>query len=102
VIAGFPSQGEPLGQMLLEAVQPRLVILAGAEYPVADRPTRALLERLELEETPVVCTDRTGAATLVVRKAGWELWTMSGTRLLGRVAAAPPTVASDRTQAASR
>ncbi len=46
VIAGLPTQGEPLNEALLDAIQPRVIIIQDSEYPANRRASRALRERL--------------------------------------------------------
>ena len=49
---------------------------------------RAVRERLEASEVPLISTDVTGAATLVIETHRWQLKTMSGIHLMGRAGAA--------------
>lgn len=80
VVAGLPATGEPLCGALLDAVQPRVIIVADAEAPATKRASAALRERLESRGTPVFYTRETGALTLTFREGGWELRGMDGTR----------------------
>jgi competence protein ComEC len=83
VIAGLPAESEPLCDTLLDAVQPELIIIADSEYPANRRAGAKLRERLAQKGIPVIYT-RTGAATITVRRTGWELTTMDGQRLRSR------------------
>ena len=81
VIASLPSQGEPLCQPLLEAIQPQLIIIADAEYPVPRRAGARLKDRLATSGIPVIYTRNSGAVTLVARPGQWEADTMAGAHL---------------------
>ena len=77
VITGLPVEGEPLGDALLNAVQPRLVIVADSEFPATARASAKLRERLAQRHVPVVYTRDTGAVTLKLRKINWTATTMN-------------------------
>lgn len=72
VISSLPARGEPLIPPLLEAIQPRLIVLAGANHPASARPGARLLNRLAQPGRAVVSTHALGAVTLVLRESGWE------------------------------
>jgi competence protein ComEC len=78
LVAGPPTQGEPVNDSLLEAVKPRLLIIAGSDFPASARPSGRLRERLAKLNIPVVYTSDSGAAKLVIDSAGWRLTTMKG------------------------
>jgi competence protein ComEC len=83
VISGAPAQGEPLGEELLAAIQPALIILQEDTLP-AHRRTRAQRhERLAQRGVPVVSTTDDGTATIVLRPGGWEVSTTKGKRWSG-------------------
>ncbi|MGN6642405.1 MAG: ComEC/Rec2 family competence protein [Verrucomicrobiota bacterium] len=69
VIAGLPAKGEPLNAGLLEAIAPRLIVIADSEYPVLKRATPALRERLAQTGIPVLYTRNAGAVTLHFRNS---------------------------------
>ena len=56
VIAGLPDEGEPLCDALLDAVQPKVIVVADSEYPANRRASRTLHERLEQKGIPVIYT----------------------------------------------
>jgi len=56
VIAGLPTEGEPLSDALLDAIQPKIIIIADSEFPATRRAPAALLERLAQRNIPVICT----------------------------------------------
>lgn len=77
VVACLPEQGEPLGDDLLDAIQPRLIIVTDSEYPAAKRAGAKLRSRLEQRGVPVIFTRDTGAVTISLRNPGWQARTMS-------------------------
>ena len=81
VIAGLPNAGEPLGNALLDAVQPKVMVIADSEFPANRRAGRELKERLSGRNVPVIYTRTAGAVTIVTWPGGWELRAMDGTQL---------------------
>ena len=80
VVTGLPSQAEPLSEALLEAIQPRLIVVADSEFPAAARATAKLSERLARRNTPVIYTRSAGAVTIELHQSGWEVRAMNGVR----------------------
>ena len=78
VIAGLPDEGEPLCDALLDAVQPKAIVVADSEFPATRRAGSKLRERLEQKKIPVIYTRTTGAVTIVARPEGWVLRTRDG------------------------
>jgi competence protein ComEC len=78
VIAGLPDEGEPLCGALLEAVQPKVIVIADSEFPATRRASRELKQRLSERNVPVIYTRTAGAVKIVARPDGWELRTMDG------------------------
>jgi ComEC/Rec2-related protein len=81
VVSGLPEQTEPLCGALLDASQPKVVILADSEFPATKRASARLRERLAQRNVPVVYTRFAGAVTLRIGTWGWELSAMDGTRI---------------------
>ncbi|HVV01385.1 MAG TPA: hypothetical protein VHH88_08480, partial [Verrucomicrobiae bacterium] len=81
VIASMPGDGEPLIEPLLDAIQPRLIVIANTQQPVSRRPSRKLRRRLETRAAQVIYTAEAGAVTLRFRNGGWEARAMNGWRL---------------------
>lgn len=81
VIAGIPEHGEPLEAQLLAAVQPRLVLLTDAEFPVTKRAKPGLRNRLSaagrtslsLREAGTLCISAT-ADRASIRSVDGQLW----------------------------
>ena len=78
VVAGMPNEGEPLCNALLDAVQPKIIIIADSEFPANRRASRELKERLAGRSVPVIFTRDSGAVTILANKNGWQLRTMDG------------------------
>jgi beta-lactamase superfamily II metal-dependent hydrolase len=78
VIAGLPDEGEPLCGALLDAAQPKVIVVTDAEFPATRRAGRELKQRLSARNVPVIYTRTTGAVKIVTRPDGWELQTMDG------------------------
>jgi len=81
VVAGLPEKGEPLCDALLEAIQPKLIVIADSEFPATRRAGTALRERLARSGATVLCTRNTGAVTIVFRSGRWTAETMSGSKV---------------------
>ena len=75
------AEGEPLGDMLLATIQPKVVIIADAPRPATRHAGRNLRERLAGCHIPVIYESDTGAVTISVRRNRWELHAMDGTHL---------------------
>jgi competence protein ComEC len=81
VVTSLPSQNEPLSEALLDAIQPRLIVVADSDYPASERAGAKLTGRLAQRNTPVIYTRSAGAATIEFRRSGWEVRAMNGVRL---------------------
>ncbi len=80
VVCGIPAHGEPLNDTLLDAVQPRVIIVSASEVPSQERATKELRERLERRRIPVFYTSDDGAVTVTVRPGSWYICSISGKR----------------------
>jgi competence protein ComEC len=78
VVAGLPQQNEPLNDALLDAIHPKLIIIADSEFPAARRASRALRLRLEKHGVPVLCTSEMGAVKISLRQNQWVAETVDG------------------------
>ena len=78
VVAGLPTEGEPLCDALIDAIQPRVIVIADSEFPATRRASRALRERLERAKVPVICTRTAGAVKIETDPTGWKLHAMDG------------------------
>lgn len=73
VVTGLPVTGEPLAAPLLAAVQPGLILLGDAAWPLSARAGGALRQRLAASGARLFCTSDTRAVTLALRKGGWRV-----------------------------
>jgi competence protein ComEC len=86
VIAGLPGEGEPLCDALLDAAQPRVIVIADSEFPATRRAVPKLRARFEQRGIPVIYTCTAGAVTILLRTDSWELRTMDGQKYTNRTA----------------
>jgi beta-lactamase superfamily II metal-dependent hydrolase len=84
VIAGLPDGGEPVGDELLDTIQPKVIVVADSEFPATRRASRELTERLAGRNVPVIYTRTAGAVTILARPKNWELQTMDGQKFESR------------------
>jgi beta-lactamase superfamily II metal-dependent hydrolase len=70
VVTGIPTQSEPIGDALLDAIQPRVIIVADPEVPATERAKIQLQERLALRNIPVLYTRNSGAITIALTPDG--------------------------------
>ncbi len=80
VVTGLPEQGEPLTEALLNAIQPRLIIVTDSEFPATKRASKQLRERLEKKNIHVIYTREAGAVKIIFSSGKWELSASDGTR----------------------
>ncbi len=73
VVAGIPAQTEPLCEALLDAIQPRLIIIADSELPATARASERLRKRLAQRNVAVIYTREVGAVTILFRAGGCEI-----------------------------
>ena len=67
VITGLPAVGEPVVDVLLEQLRPRLIIIADAELPATQRASPQLRERLARHKISVLYCRDSGAITLLLK-----------------------------------
>ncbi|MDB6065993.1 MAG: ComEC/Rec2-related protein [Pedosphaera sp.] len=96
VVAGIPDKNEPLSETLLNAIQPRAIIIADAERPAAKRASSKLRARLARRNIPVFYTRDTEAVTLTFRPNHWELRGMDGARISNTSPQQPPPDVKDK------
>lgn len=79
VVAGIPEQGEPLGDALLAAIRPRVIVVADADFPVTKRARPALTARLARSGATVLRLAETGSLTARFTREGVTLESVEGT-----------------------
>jgi competence protein ComEC len=87
VVASLPGDGEPLSDPLLNAIQPRAIIVADSQEPANKKAGYKLKRRLEHHNLPILYTSASDAATLSLRGGRWELTAMDGTKFSGVISA---------------
>ncbi len=78
VVSGLPQRSEPLCDRLLDAIKPKLIVIADSEYPANRRASPALKERLRRHGIPVLYTRETGAVKIILREKDWRWKTAIG------------------------
>lgn len=78
VVTGLPTQGEALCEALLDAIQPRVIVIADSELPATARASLKLKERLERRKVLVLSTRETGAVNILFRPNDCEISTATG------------------------
>jgi competence protein ComEC len=78
IVAGLPTEGEPLCDALIDAIRPKVIVIADSELPATRRASRALRQRLEQKHVRVIYTRSAGAVKIMTDKSGWKLETMDG------------------------
>ena len=81
VVTGIPAQGEPLSDLLLDAIRPRLIVIADSKVPAKERASPALRRRLAARAVPVLYVSESDSVTLTFNRANWEAHAMDGRRL---------------------
>jgi beta-lactamase superfamily II metal-dependent hydrolase len=84
VVAGLPNEGEPLNELLIDAVHPKVIVIADADFPANKRAGRKLQQRLAAKRIPIIYTRNSEAVTLEISAKNWELSAMDGTRISGQ------------------
>jgi hypothetical protein len=77
VISGLPERDEPLVDDLIQAIRPKLIIIADSDFPPERRANATFRERLEQQGVPVIFTRDSGAVTILVNRQGWKIRTMN-------------------------
>lgn len=78
VIGGLPARDEPLSSSFLDAIKPKLIVIADSDYPAPRRAPPSLRERLAAQSAPVLFCHDTGALTVVFGPFGWHVETADG------------------------
>jgi competence protein ComEC len=83
VVTGLPIKGQPLCNALLNAIQPKVIVVADSKFPATRRASRALKKRLAGRGVPVIYTRTAGAVTILANSSGWKLRAMDGQEVAG-------------------
>ena len=79
-----PPAANPLSDRLLDAIQPRAIVIADAKDPTPRRISAAVKERLVQRQIPVLFTRECNAVTITLRPGRWELRGLNGMQVSGR------------------
>ncbi len=80
VVSGLPTQTEALREAILDAVQPRVIIVADSQLPATARASLRLKERLARRNILVLSTRETGAVQIAFTPNVCTIRTMDGQR----------------------
>ena len=81
--ASLPELDLPaLCEALLDAIQPRVIIIADSELPATARASERLKERLARRKVLVLSTREVGAVSILFRPSGCEITTPAGQKFL--------------------
>lgn len=78
VITGLPDKSAALTEHFLDAVRPKLVIVADSEFPATRRAPASLLSRLESADAEFATTRINGAVEIRLRPRSWTARGMDG------------------------
>jgi beta-lactamase superfamily II metal-dependent hydrolase len=78
VVAAIPSYGEPLNDGLLRFIQPRVIIIHDSKYPIADRASAKLLQRLRDSGVEVFSVRQEKGIRLTITRGDWCLENSTG------------------------
>jgi competence protein ComEC len=94
VVSGLPREGEPLRNALLDAIQPKAIVIVDSDYPATTRAKPELRKRLARRNIPVIYTREVGAVKINANKHGWALLDSRGRELLSGANAHGPLTTS--------
>ena len=66
VVTGLPAQSEAICDALLDAIQPRVIIVADTELPATERSKEPLRDRLARRNIPVIYMREAGAVSISI------------------------------------
>ncbi|HEX4342728.1 MAG TPA: ComEC/Rec2 family competence protein [Verrucomicrobiae bacterium] len=85
VVTGLPEQSEPVSDALLNAIDPRLIVIADSELPATRRASERLQYRLEQRKIPILYTRDAGMVKISVTPKGWTVTMMNGGQYSGKI-----------------
>ena len=75
IIAGLPTNDEPLATEWLETLRSKFIVVADSESPANRRASTALVRRLQQSGATVVFAREAGAVTFLIRNGTWRVTT---------------------------
>ena len=80
VVTSISNAGEAAPDFILDAVRPKLVVVASSDFPARARASAACRARLARSNLPVVYTSDSGAVWITFERRRWQAHTMDGQR----------------------
>ena len=84
VVTGLPVQSEAISDALLDAIQPKVIIIADSEFPATERARPALHERLAKRGVQVFYARNVGAVAMRIQPDRWKLSSPDGSNIFSR------------------
>jgi len=75
VVSGLPDKSDAISRSLLDALRPRLIVVADSEYPATKRAPLELQHRLRDYGAPVIYTREAGGMQILITSTGWRIAT---------------------------
>lgn len=83
LIGGGPDKDEWLDRALVQAVHPRLIVIADSEFPAYRQNPRTFEIHPDNLGMPVIHTSAAGAVKIVINHSGWTAQAMDGEKFQG-------------------
>jgi competence protein ComEC len=90
VFSGTTIQDEPLSEPLLDAIHPKIIVIADTPKTISETTRETLRQRLQKFPAEVFYTSDSDAVTLEIRPGRWELRTMNGLKISGIIPKGSP------------
>tara|TARA_Y100000588_G_scaffold305018_2_gene328162 strand:+ start:97 stop:2577 length:2481 start_codon:yes stop_codon:yes gene_type:complete len=81
VITSFPNFGEPLQPWLLDAIQPKVILVHDSQFPVDERTTKSFRTRMSRAGAEVFYTTRKGGMRVEIKPGKWRIIDAAGRTL---------------------
>jgi beta-lactamase superfamily II metal-dependent hydrolase len=78
VVAAIPSYGEPLNPGLLRIINPKVIIIHDSKYPITERASAELLNRLRASGAAVFSVRKEKGIRLSITRGDWRLENSTG------------------------
>ena len=78
VVTSIPDRGQALGPGLLRAIAPRVIVVQDSQFPIAERASKKLLDRLRNSDAEVISTREAGGVRLSIHPSRWYLENAQG------------------------
>ena len=78
VVTSIPDRGQALGPGLLHEIAPRVIVVQDSQFPIAERASKKLLDRLRNSDAEVISTREAGGVRLSIHPSRWYLENAQG------------------------